>query len=58
MMVVDHVDMIGDALHAGIQIFPHVLWHTVYKRCNSASTTQAAVRVLELIALPGREIKV
>jgi hypothetical protein len=58
MMMVDHVDMIGDTLTAGIQICPHVLWHTVYKRCNSAATAQAAVRALELIGLPGREVKV
>jgi hypothetical protein len=58
MMMIDPVDMIGDTLHAGIQIFPHVLWHTVYNRCNSATTAQAAMRALEVIGLPGREIKV
>jgi hypothetical protein len=58
MMMVDPVDMIGDTLHAGIHIFPHVLCHTVYKRCNSAATTQAAVRALERIGFPGREVKV
>jgi hypothetical protein len=50
--------MIGDTLQAGIQIFPHVLWLTVYKRCNRAATAQAAMRALELIGLPGREVKV
>jgi hypothetical protein len=58
-MMIYPIDMIGDTtLHAGIQICPHVLWHTVYKRCNSAATDQAAVRALEVIRLPGREIKV
>jgi hypothetical protein len=58
MMMIDPVDMTGDTLHAGIQTCPHVLWHTVYKRCNSAAIAQAAVRALEVIGLPGREIKV
>jgi hypothetical protein len=53
MMMVNPVGMIGD-----IQICPHVLWHTVYERCNSAAIAQAAVRALELIGLPGREVKV
>jgi hypothetical protein len=50
--------MIGDTLHAGIQICQHVLWHTVYKRCNNVATSQAAVKALDVIGLPGREIKV
>jgi hypothetical protein len=58
MMMVDPADMIGDTLHAGIQNCPHVLWHTVYERFNSAATAQVAVRALELIGLPGWEIKV
>jgi hypothetical protein len=56
-MMVDLVDMIEDTLHGGIQICPHVLWQTVYKRCNSVATAQAAVRALELIGLPGRGVK-
>jgi hypothetical protein len=58
MMMIDPVDMIGDTLHAGIQICPHVLWHTVYKRCNNVATAQAAVKALDVIGLPWREIKV
>jgi hypothetical protein len=58
MTMVDPVDMIEYTVHAGIHICPHVLWHTAYQRCNSPATAQAAVRVLELIGLPGREIKV
>jgi hypothetical protein len=50
--MIDPVDMIGDVLHAGIYIFPHVLWHTVYKRCSNVATTQAAVTTLEIIGLP------
>jgi hypothetical protein len=58
-MMKDPVDMmIGDALHARIHIYPHVLWHTLHKRCNSAKTAQAHVRALEVIGLRGREIKV
>jgi hypothetical protein len=53
MMMIDPVDMIGDTLHAGIQICPHV-----YKRCNNVATVQAAVKALDVIGLPGREIKV
>jgi hypothetical protein len=58
MMMIDPVDMFGDTLHAGIQIYPHVLWHTVYKRCNNVATAQAGVKALDVIGLPGREIKV
>jgi hypothetical protein len=58
MMMIDLVDMIGDTLHAGIHICPHVLWHTVNKRCNNVATTQADVKALAVIGLPGREIKV
>jgi hypothetical protein len=58
MMKTDPVDMIGDTLHAGIQICPHVLWHTVYKRCNNVATAQAVVKALDVIGLPEREVKV
>jgi hypothetical protein len=59
MMMLDPVDMIGETLHAGIQICPRVLRHTVYMRCDSAATAQATVRALyELIGLLGREVKV
>eukprot|EP00873_Tetraselmis_striata_P015617 jgi/Tetstr1/435881/TSEL_024769.t1 len=51
-------DMIGDTMHACIQICPHVVWHTVHKRCKDKQTTQAAMNAMELIGLPGREVKV
>jgi hypothetical protein len=61
MMMIDPVDisyMIGDTLHAGIHICPHVLWHIVNNACNGAATTQVAFRALAVIGLPWREIKV
>jgi hypothetical protein len=58
MMMIDPVDMIGDTLHAGIQTCPHVLWHTVCKRCNNVATTLADVKALDVIGLPGKEVKV
>jgi hypothetical protein len=57
-MMIDPVDMIGDTLHARIQIFPNVMWHTVCKRCNNVATSQAVMKALDVIGLPGREIKV
>jgi hypothetical protein len=58
MIMIDPVDMIGDTLHATIQICSHVLWHNVYKRCNNAATTRPGMRASKVIGLPGREIKV
>jgi hypothetical protein len=53
MMMIDPVDIIGDNLHTGIQIYPHVLWHTVYNMCNSVATPQAAVKALDGIGFAG-----
>jgi hypothetical protein len=58
MMMIDPVDIIGDTVHVGIQICPHVLWHTVYKRCNNVATIQAAVKALDVVGLPRKEINV
>eukprot|EP00873_Tetraselmis_striata_P013900 jgi/Tetstr1/434164/TSEL_002488.t1 len=33
-------NMIGDTMHAGIQICPHVVWHTVHTRCKDKQTTR------------------
>eukprot|EP00873_Tetraselmis_striata_P001057 jgi/Tetstr1/421321/TSEL_012292.t1 len=49
-------DMIGDTMHAGTQICPHVVWHTVHKRCKTKE--EAVMDAMQLIGLPGREMKV
>jgi hypothetical protein len=58
IMLIDPVDMVGNTLHAGIQIFPHVMWYTVYNKCINVATTQADVKALDVIELPVREINV
>eukprot|EP00873_Tetraselmis_striata_P038417 jgi/Tetstr1/458681/TSEL_045071.t1 len=45
-------------MHAGIQILPHVVWHTINKWCKNKEAAQAAfLDVTALIGLPGREVK-
>eukprot|EP00873_Tetraselmis_striata_P024222 jgi/Tetstr1/444486/TSEL_032367.t1 len=50
-MCIEQEDMIGDTMHAGIQICPHVVWDTVHKRCKDKQTAQAAMDAMELIRL-------
>eukprot|EP00873_Tetraselmis_striata_P000861 jgi/Tetstr1/421125/TSEL_012168.t1 len=57
-MCIEAEDMIGDTMHACIQICPHVAWHTVHKRCKDTQTVHAAMDPMELIGLPSREEKV
>eukprot|EP00873_Tetraselmis_striata_P020244 jgi/Tetstr1/440508/TSEL_028831.t1 len=38
-MCIEPKDMIGDTMHDGIQICPHVVWHTVHKRCKDKQTS-------------------
>jgi hypothetical protein len=47
----------GDVCCLGV-LHPHVLWDTVYKGRNNTAIAQAAMRALEVIGLPVREIKV
>eukprot|EP00873_Tetraselmis_striata_P010756 jgi/Tetstr1/431020/TSEL_002038.t1 len=57
-MMIEPEDMIGDTMHAGIQICPHVVWHTVHKRCKTKEEAEAIMDAMQLIGLPGREVKV
>eukprot|EP00873_Tetraselmis_striata_P014508 jgi/Tetstr1/434772/TSEL_023823.t1 len=57
-IMIEPEDMIGDTMHAGIQICPHVVWHTVHKRCKTKEEAQAVMDAMQLIGLPGREVKV
>eukprot|EP00873_Tetraselmis_striata_P039122 jgi/Tetstr1/459386/TSEL_004765.t1 len=49
-MCIEPEDMIGDTMHACIQICPHVAWHTGQNRCKDNQTMR--------IMLPSREVKV
>eukprot|EP00873_Tetraselmis_striata_P037237 jgi/Tetstr1/457501/TSEL_044082.t1 len=57
-MMIEPEDMICDTMHAGIQICPHVVWHTVHKRCKTKEEAEAIMDAMQLIGLPGREVKV
>eukprot|EP00873_Tetraselmis_striata_P028772 jgi/Tetstr1/449036/TSEL_036252.t1 len=57
-MCIEPEDIIRDTMHAGIQICPHVVWHTVHKRCKDKYTARVAMDAMELIGLPGGEVKV
>eukprot|EP00873_Tetraselmis_striata_P020570 jgi/Tetstr1/440834/TSEL_000250.t1 len=57
-MCIEPEDMIGETMHACIQICPHVAWHTVHKRCHDTQTMHAALDAMQLIGLPSTEVKV
>eukprot|EP00873_Tetraselmis_striata_P016320 jgi/Tetstr1/436584/TSEL_025381.t1 len=56
-MLVEPDDMIGDTMHAGVQICPHVVWHAIKKRCKNMKAAQATMDAMARIGLSRREVK-